>query len=224
MPSGTPSTDPRVRRLARTVLLPGFRGTSAPAWLRREVEDGLGGVCLFAPNVQDGRGHGDVAALTWELHGLRNDLVVASDEEGGEVTRLQVAHGSPYPTAAALGAVDDVAATTAVNAAIGRLCRDHGVDLALAPDVDVNADPDNPVIGLRSFGADPQLVARHAAAAVEGIQSAGVAACAKHFPGHGDTTPTATSRCPSSTSTSTPWPAATSCRSRPSSARACARS
>ncbi len=213
MSPGPPSSsDPRVRRLARAVLLPGFVGTSAPSWLRREVEDGLGGVCLFAPNISDNHGdnHGDgpsdrydgrgrprgddgadrpdtVAALTWDLHGIRPDLVVASDEEGGEVTRLDARRGSPWPTHGALGHVDDVAATAAVAAGIGRQCRDRGIDLALAPDVDVASDPDNPVIGLRSFGADPALVARHAVAFVGGLQELGVAACAKHFPGHGDT-------------------------------------
>ncbi|MDQ2756056.1 MAG: glycoside hydrolase family 3 [Actinomycetota bacterium] len=188
MPPGTPSSsDPQVRRLARAVLMPGFVGTSAPDWLRRAVEGGLGGVCLFAPNVVDTDGVGDVAALTWHLHGMRPDVLVASDEEGGEVTRLDAARGSSWPTHGALGHVDDVAATGAVAAGIGRLCRDRGIDLALAPDVDVASDPDNPVIGLRSFGADPRLVARHAVAFVAGLQSLGVAACAKHFPGHGDT-------------------------------------
>ena len=70
---------------------------------------------------------------------------------------------------------------------MGRRLRDVGVDVALAPVVDVNADPRNPVIGVRSFGATPDLVARHGAAFVRGLQAAGVAACAKHFPGHGST-------------------------------------
>ena len=61
------------------------------------------------------------------------------------------------------------------------------MNLNLAPVADVNINPDNPVIGVRSFGADPELVARHVAAFVEGTQRQGVAACAKHFPGHGDT-------------------------------------
>ena len=188
MPPGARSaTDPRVRRLAASVLMPGFVGTSVPDWLRQAVEDGLGGVCLFGANVVDDRGHGDVAALTWDLHGIRPDLVVACDEEGGEVTRLEVADGSSWPTHAALGQVDDVGATAEVAAGIGRLCRDRGIDLVLAPDVDVTSDPDNPVIGLRSFGSDPALVGRHAVAFVGGLQGVGVAGCAKHFPGHGAT-------------------------------------
>ena len=72
-------------------------------------------------------------------------------------------------------------------AALGTDLAALGVNLNLAPSVDVNSAADNPVIGTRSFGADTALVARHAAAAVAGLQSAGVAACAKHFPGHGST-------------------------------------
>ncbi len=160
--------------------MPGFVGLTAPDWLRREVDRGLGGVRLVADNVGT-----DVAALTWDLHGIRPDLVVSSDEEGGEVTLLDAARGSAWPTHGALGRVDDVVATGAVAAGIGRRCRDQGIDLALAPDVDLVSDADNPVTGLRSFGADPALVARHAVAFVAGMQGLGVAACARHFRGHG---------------------------------------
>lgn len=177
--------DPAVRRLAAAVLMPGFTGSRErvlPDWLARETEAGLGGVCLFAPNVGS-----DVADLTGALHGIRPDVVIASDEEGGEVTRLEAADGSSWPTHAALGRAGDTGATTAVAEGIGRLCRAAGIDLALAPDADVTSDPDNPVIGLRSFGSDPRQVGRHAAAFVSGLQGVGVAACVKHFPGHGDT-------------------------------------
>ena len=111
--------------------------------------------------------------------------VVALDEEGGDVTRIEATTGSSLPGNAALGAVDDESLTSAVAAALGARLRRLGVDLDLAPCADVNSDPANPVIGVRSFGADPALVARHTAAFVTGLQSAGVAACAKHFPGHG---------------------------------------
>jgi beta-N-acetylhexosaminidase len=77
--------------------------------------------------------------------------------------------------------------TAEVAAGIGSLCARAGVNLDLAPCADVNSNPANPVIGIRSFGADPALVSRHVAAFVEGLQRCGVAACAKHFPGHGDT-------------------------------------
>ena len=103
------------------------------------------------------------------------------------MTRLEAARGSSFPGNLALGVVDDPTLTAEVAAAIaGRLAR-CGVNMNLAPVADVNTNPDNPVIGVRSFGADPELVARHVAAFVEGTQRQGVAACAKHFPGHGDT-------------------------------------
>jgi beta-N-acetylhexosaminidase len=98
-----------------------------------------------------------------------------------------VATGSSFPGNLALGVVDDVSLTEDVGRGIGALCAAAGVNLNFAPVADVNSNPDNPVIGVRSFGSEPELVARHVAAYVRGLQSTGVAACAKHFPGHGDT-------------------------------------
>jgi beta-N-acetylhexosaminidase len=89
--------------------------------------------------------------------------------------------------AAALGGVDDLALTEAAGRWVGHELAAVGVTLDLAPVADVNSDPDNPVIGTRSFGADPERVAAHVAAWTRGLQATGVAACAKHFPGHGDT-------------------------------------
>jgi beta-N-acetylhexosaminidase len=169
----------RDEELVNAVLLPGFTGTTAPGWLARATDSGLAGVCLFGGNVGP-----SLSALTADLHERRPEFLVASDEEGGSVTRLD----GPWPSAAALGRLDDVAATEAVAAGIGARCRSLGIDLALAPVADVNAEPDNPVIGIRSFGATPDLVARHVAAFVRGMQGAGTAATAKHFPGHGCTT------------------------------------
>ncbi len=169
---------------ALAVLMPGFVGTTLPAWVRELLEDGLGGVCLFGMNLESPE---QVRALTAEIHAANPLAVVAIDEEGGDVSRLYQAVGSPFPGNAVLGRLDDVALTAAVGRQVGWELRDAGVDLALAPDVDVNANPLNPVIGVRSFGAEPELVARHGAAWVEGLQSTGVAGCAKHFPGHGDT-------------------------------------
>jgi beta-N-acetylhexosaminidase len=114
-------------------------------------------------------------------------VVVAIDEEGGDVTRLEAPTGSSYPGNAALGVVDDVELSERVATSLGAELAAVGVNLDLAPVADVNTNPQNPVIGIRSFGSDPDLVARHVAASVRGFQRAGVAACAKHFPGHGDT-------------------------------------
>jgi beta-N-acetylhexosaminidase len=171
-------------RDALTVLQPGFVGTTAPEWLLRQLAAGLGAVALFARNIESPE---QLAALTAELRAVRPDVLVAADEEGGDVTRLEARGGSSFPGNLALGAVDDVKLTRSVAAELGRRLAECGVNLNWAPSADVNSDPGNPVIGVRSFGADPELVARNTAAYVEGLQSAGVAACVKHFPGHGDT-------------------------------------
>ncbi|MEU5208347.1 glycoside hydrolase family 3 protein [Streptomyces sp. NPDC020742] len=173
-----------LNRDALAVLQPGFTGTTAPDWLLRRLGEGLTSVGLFGRNVA---GPEQLAALTAQLRRERPELLIAIDEEGGDVTRLEVRGGSSFPGNHALGAVDDTALTRAVARELGRRLADCGVNLNWAPCADVNSNPDNPVIGVRSFGADPRLVARHTAAYVEGLQSAGVAACTKHFPGHGDT-------------------------------------
>ncbi len=170
-----------LRALAAGCLLASFPGDVPPDWLRRRLADGLGGVCLFAWNV------GDVAGLTAALAAERRELVVAVDEEGGDVTRLEWERGSSFPGNLALGTVDDVELTERVAAAIAGALARAGANLNLAPVADANTNPRNPVIGVRSFGAGPALVARHTAAFVRGTQKQGVAACAKHFPGHGDT-------------------------------------
>ncbi|SNY60051.1 glycoside hydrolase family 3 protein [Paractinoplanes atraurantiacus] len=170
--------------LAATVLQPGFVGTSAPDWVRRWLGEGLGGVALFARNVES---PAQVAALTAQLRAERPDVLVAIDEEAGDVTRFESRLGSSRPGNLALGAIDDAALTEAVARDLGDDLAKAGITLDYAPDADVNSNPANPVIGVRAFGAEAQLVARHSAAFVRGLQAAGVAACAKHFPGHGDT-------------------------------------
>ncbi|MFJ5894340.1 glycoside hydrolase family 3 protein [Streptomyces sp. NPDC093064] len=171
-------------RDALTVLQPGFTGTTAPDWLLRRLGEGLSSVGLFGRNIASPE---QLAALTAQLRAEREDVLVAIDEEGGDVTRLEVRTGSSFPGNHALGAVDDVELTQAVARELGRRLAECGVNFNWAPSADVNSNPGNPVIGVRSFGAATDLVARHTAAYVTGLQSAGVAACTKHFPGHGDT-------------------------------------
>jgi beta-N-acetylhexosaminidase len=174
-----------LERLAAACLFPGFVGVDRPPeWIVDWAERGLGGVVLFARNVGGGE---QLRELIDALHAARSDLVVATDEEGGDVTRLEAARGSSYPGNYALGVVDDVELTEAVAQALGADLRRVGIDLDFAPVADVNTEPRNPVIGIRSFGAEPAHVARHVAAFVRGLQASGVGACAKHFPGHGDT-------------------------------------
>jgi beta-N-acetylhexosaminidase len=173
-----------LERQAAACIFASFPGAAAPDWIRAWLARGLGGVVLFADNVAD---RAQAAGLVASLRAERPELVVAIDEEGGDVTRLEAAGGSSYPGNLALGVVDDVELTGAVGAAIAGELASVGVNMNLAPVADVNSNPLNPVIGVRSFGAEPELVARHVAAFVAGTQARGVAACAKHFPGHGDT-------------------------------------
>ncbi|SCL29332.1 beta-N-acetylhexosaminidase [Micromonospora nigra] len=176
--------DAGLRRLVLGTLLAAYPGPVPPAWAVGLVADGLAGHTLFGTNVHD---PAQLAAATAALRAGRPDVLVAIDEEGGDVTRLAHATGSPYPGNAALGAIDDPALTREVYAAIGAELAAAGITVNLAPTVDVNTADENPVIGTRSFGADPERVATHTAAAVRGLQDTGVAACAKHFPGHGAT-------------------------------------
>jgi beta-N-acetylhexosaminidase len=177
-----------LRRLAFGVLLPGFAGTTtAPDWLREALAGGLGGVTLFGRNVTGD--DAQVAELTADLRAAAGGTpVIAIDEEGGDVTRLDRATGSSVPGNHALGAADDLGLTTEVATAMGQRLAACGITLDLAPPADLTLAAQDPIIGVRAFGADPALAAKHVAAWVTGLQAGGVAACAKHFPGHGAAT------------------------------------
>jgi beta-N-acetylhexosaminidase len=174
-----------VARLALRVLLPSFPGTVVDDDALVLLEEGLGGLCLFGSNTADGPDA--VAAYVDRARKASPTAVIAIDEEGGDVTRLHASSGSPFLGAGALGAADDLDLTRMTARAIGAELGGLGLDLTLGPVADVNTNPDNPVIGIRSFGTDPGKVAAHVGAWIEGLQSSGPAACAKHFPGHGDT-------------------------------------
>lgn len=184
MTSHRPHVPKRLEKLADAVLLPCFDGVAPPEWIRRRVGEALGGVCLFARNVKSVE---QLAALSASLEAERESVVIAIDEEAGDVTRIDAATGSRFPGAFALGRLDDDSVTEAIAREVGLLLREAGISLNLAPCADVAINPDNPVIGSRSFGESPALVARQIAAWVRGQQSAGVATCTKHYPGHGDT-------------------------------------
>lgn len=178
-------SDLSLERLVNATLLVPFPGAAAPRWVLEGLERGVSGVTLFAINGNV-PGAGELAALTARMRQVADPLV-SIDEEGGDVTRLAHETGSPYPGSAALGALDDPAVTRRVHRSLGAELRGAGVNLDFAPSADVNTADDNPIIGTRAFGSDPQLVARHITAAVSGLQEAGIVACAKHFPGHGAT-------------------------------------
>jgi len=180
------AADPVLGRMADAILIPPFPGTAAPSWMLDALGRGLAGVTLFGQNIS---APGQVSALTAALRAAvsGDDPVIAIDEEGGDVTRVAYTDGSPYPGNAALGGVDDAGLTQAVYRAIGADLAALGINFDLAPCADVLGTADSPAVGTRSFGADTGLVSRHTAAAVAGLQDACVAACTKHFPGHGRT-------------------------------------
>jgi len=144
----------------------------------------IGGVVLFARNIGDPE---QVRNLNVALHACAPEgapLLIAIDQEGGRIQRLREPW-TEWPPMRRLGERDSIDDTRAVARALGRELADLRVDLNFAPVVDVDTNPDNPVIGDRSFSRNAEDVGRHAAAFVEAIQDQGVAACAKHFPGHG---------------------------------------
>ena len=171
--------------LAAAVLQPGFVGTTAPDWVRRWLGEGLGGVALFARNVES---PAQVAALTAQLRAERPDVIVAIDEEAGDVTRFESRHGSSRPGNLA-----------------PRRDRRSGADRGGRPRPGPRPGPRGHHPGLRAGHRRQQQprqpgdrgtrVRRRAriwspgtaARSIRGLQAAGVAACAKHFPGHGDT-------------------------------------
>lgn len=166
----------------------GFDGPRAPEELLARVESGrVGGVVLFARNVE---GPEQLRHLVRVLHAAAPadaPLLLSIDQEGGRVQRLR-APWTVWPPMRSVGDRDDVDATRAMACALARELAALGIGLDFAPVMDVATEPTNPVIGDRSFGETPDRVARHGAAFVEALQAGGVAACAKHFPGHGDTT------------------------------------
>jgi beta-N-acetylhexosaminidase len=168
------------------MLIIGFDGISiqtAPV----ELIAGLGGAILFQRNLIDAvQSRALIEGLQHSRPAGTPPLLIAVDQEGGTVSRLG-AFGTPMPSAMALGASGDPNLTESVYALAGAELAALGINLDFAPVADVNSNPHNPVIGTRSFGAQPDVVALHAAAAIRGLHRSGVAATAKHFPGHGDT-------------------------------------
>jgi beta-N-acetylhexosaminidase len=175
-----------LRRHAGRLAIVGFDGASVPDDLRRlAAEFDLGGVIYFARNIVEPR---QVAELSREVAGLARDwpLWVSVDQEGGRVARLR----SPFtewPPAITLGRSADARLAERFASALAAELRAVGINLDYAPVLDVHTNPANPVIGDRALADRAELVATLAAAIIRTLQAGGVAACGKHFPGHGDT-------------------------------------
>ncbi|MDB4986791.1 MAG: Beta-hexosaminidase [Myxococcaceae bacterium] len=175
------------RVLAGQVLVAGFPGTHAPDELLRAcARDELAGVILFKRNLGSMHQIAVLIARIADSASHHTPLLVAVDQEGGRVARL----GSPVlklPPMRALAALGDPALTSRAAKLLGLQLRALGFSMDFAPVLDVDTNPDNPVIGDRSFGTTPEQVIEQAYAFASGLRAAGLLACGKHFPGHGDT-------------------------------------
>jgi beta-N-acetylhexosaminidase len=179
------------RQLAGQLVVVGFEGCEAPLELCRACEAGeRAGVVLFRRNLGPGlAGLGDAQRLCARLLALcpaELPPLVAIDEEGGRVARL----GPPalrLPPMRRLAEAGDLDLIERSAAALGRELACLGVTMNFAPVVDVDTNPDNPIIGDRAFSRDPARVVEFASAYLRGLAAGGVAGCLKHYPGHGDT-------------------------------------
>ncbi len=170
-------------------LVGGFPGTEmGEEFIRLVREYKIGNVILFQHNVESNEQLLELCRSIRELitreTGHRPFITI--DQEGGGVTRLP-REAVNVPGAMALAAVGDEEAAHRAALLTARELRSFGIDFNLAPSVDVNCNPDNPIIGIRSFGDTPEQVSRYALAALRGYEEGGVLCSAKHFPGHGDT-------------------------------------
>ncbi len=169
------------------LLFVGFPGTRLPEELAARIAEGrIGGVVLFKRNLDTPAQARELVAALHAAAPPEAPLLVTVDQEGGRVQRLR-SPWTEWPPMRRLGARNDPARTGAVARAIARELGDLGIGLDFAPVVDVDTNPENPVIGDRSFARTPEEVALHARHFILSMQAEGIAACAKHFPGHGDT-------------------------------------
>jgi beta-N-acetylhexosaminidase len=176
----------QLRQAIGQMIICGFEGQTLSAELKellREVQPL--GLILFARNIASPE---QVAELNRELKLYRpqEPLLLSVDQEGGRVARLRDP-ATRWPPMRQLGQTDDTKLAYAVGQALAREVRAVNFDIDFAPVLDVDTNPQNPIIGDRAFARQAQQVGRMGAAMVAGLQDAGVGACGKHFPGHGDT-------------------------------------
>jgi beta-N-acetylhexosaminidase len=174
--------------IANRVIIAGFEGNTIPNYLLKSAKEGtLGGVIIFKRNVENAA---QVSAIVKELRLVTPEWkkpIVSVDQEGGRVLRLGNPL-TPIPSARRFGQKNDPKLTEITGQLIGRELRSVGFTLNFAPVLDVDTNPDSPVIGDRSYGETPLQVIRHGLAFARGLKDGGLIPCAKHFPGHGDAT------------------------------------
>ncbi len=168
-----------------SLFIVGFPGTTPDAEVKKLIDDGVGGVILFKRNVETPE---QVSSLVRALktHAGR-PLLASVDQEGGRVARLRGAPFTALPPMRQLGLTGDASLVERAGRLLALETRAMGFDVDFAPVLDVDTNPANPVIGDRSFHRDAAEVARLGVALAKGLEAGGVASCAKHFPGHGDT-------------------------------------
>lgn len=170
--------------LAGAVLCTGVPGPTLDATTHAAlVRMAPSGIILFRRNFESVE---QLRELITVLHALPSSPVVSIDHEGGLVMRLREPF-THFPPARTMSLTSDPSIAHAVGHAMGTELATVGIDLSYAPVLDVDSNPHNPIIGHRAFGADPDTVVRFALPFMQGLQDAGVIACGKHFPGHGDT-------------------------------------
>jgi beta-N-acetylhexosaminidase len=180
-----------LRQLTGQLLVVGFDGLDAPRDLCRRFETReRAGVVLFRRNLAEGsaglEGLSRTCAALAASCAAELPPLIAIDEEGGRVARLRPP-ALRLPPMRQLAATGDPLLVERVATAVGKELRSLGVTMNFAPVVDVDTNPDNPIIGDRAFASDPEGVVRFAAAYLRGLRAGGVAGCLKHYPGHGDT-------------------------------------
>lgn len=169
---------------AAQLLTVGFFEQHLSDPLRKLLDAGVSGVVLFARNIDS---PAQVARLVRDIKDYAGRPVyVGLDQEGGLVQRLRKGF-TRVPPMRAVGSIGDEDLALRVGKLLGRELRAVGIDVNYAPILDVDTNPNNPIIGNRSFGRDPDLVGRLGVALGRGLESEGVGSCGKHFPGHGDT-------------------------------------
>ena len=173
------------KRRAGQRLIVGFGGHSPDLAMRRFIGEARpAGFILFGRNIEE---PAQVRELNRELHSLLPPALpplLSVDQEGGRVLRIKA---TPWPAMRTLGNMNHLPTTEKVAVALSEELRAMGFNLDFAPVADVDSNPKNPVIGDRAFSADPAAAARQVAAFTRAMQSTGLIATAKHFPGHGDT-------------------------------------
>jgi beta-N-acetylhexosaminidase len=173
-----------LERQAASLFTVGFYGKSVTDDLRGLLARGVGGVIHFARNVGTPE---EVLELNRDIKRTAGrPLLLAIDQEGGQVARLRNGF-TEIPPMRAVGATGNATLARELGMLIGRELRAVGFDMNYAPILDIDTNPANPIIAARSFGRTPELVTEMGLALAAGLQEVGVAACGKHFPGHGDT-------------------------------------